>query len=375
MYLASMCTTESKKIILLQLRKFRSRFICIINSDLLQKGSSGCAENVEYLKQQIQESIRKTGWNFVPRAKLVVNVDFSANNANVPRLPKLVKYLLDVLCGIIYRDDRQIEFLSACCFRPTESDSNSSHKDSIFIKVERLIDFKQKFRLYLSLKDEVKDELEYSYQSLGFFDGSDSNIKKLWPDEETARFLNLPKDAVEALHKQARMENQQRLLAINRIDDFDWSDGLKSPFYKIYSGWWEFNPLIFEMNGLPTSGGKNKYRSRLKNKLAKLNEKFPSFGKIVAPLELDVQFRPKGNKLDKDLDNIMLDLSSTFQEALLEEGSYLHGYRIYITKSGHLVGKAGTLRFKLLPLFAISDFDNLMQKTLELGAQWLEDNI
>ena len=68
----------------------------------------------------------------------------------------------------------------------------------------------------------------------------------------------------------------------------------------------------------------------------------------------------------------MLHISSIFSDELLDESSYIHGYRIYVTKPRDEIETNGSLRFKLLPLFAINDFISHLNKTLELGVEWLE---
>lgn len=370
--------SHESKIMLLQLRKVRKLFISVLNGDLLQKGSTGSKENAELLKKQIRSSMNKTNWEFVPRAKLAANIHFHANYANIPTIPRLVKYLLDILCEVICSDDRQIEYLSAYCYRPSNSGSESlQDKDSIFIEVERLTDFKQKFKLFHNLinNDDFRNYAEKHHYLGAFLNDDDTDIERQWPDEETASALNLSQVTVEAWHRMIRTQNQQKMLSLNKINVYDWPDGLKEPFYQMLEEMWDLNPFIFKMEGLPTSGGKGKYKKRLSNKLKELNERLISFGKIIAPLELDVQVRLNNMKLKKDLDNIMLDLSNIFTEEVIEEGSYLRGYRIYVTKVQNGSSTRSSLRFKLLPLYGIQDFNCVMEDTLKLGVEWLEDRI
>lgn len=367
---------NQSKIMLLQLRKRREHFISIINGELLQKRSPSSFQNEKLLKKQIISVMKKGNWEYVPKAKLAVNIRFKANYTNIPELPKLVKYFLDILSGTTFRDDMQIEYLTACCYRPSDIGSNlSKQKDSIFVEVERLSDFKQKFVLYRNLMDddEFRDYAESHLLSARYLRNENSNFDEMWPDEETAKFFNLNSEVVESWHKMIRKDNQKKILSRSNINVYDWPDVFKDPLYEIQQRFWNLNPFIFEVQGLPTSGGKKKYKERLRIELQKLNKRFASFGRIIAPLELDVHVRPKGSKLNRDLDNIMLIISNVFTEELLEEGSYIHGYRIYLTRLQNKTDVNGSLRFKLLPLFAIDDFNNLMKDTLKLGTEWLAE--
>jgi hypothetical protein len=110
----------------------------------------------------------------------------------------------------------------------------------------------------------------------------------------------------------------------------------------------------------------------LRKKLKELNDKFPSFGKIIAPLELDIQVSPRNTSLDKDLDNIILAIDDLFSDELLETGSYLHGYRIYRVKEPHLPSM-NSLRFKLLPMYEINKFQDKIDTILSKGIEWLEE--
>lgn len=370
--------SNESKVMLLQLRKPRRRFLSILNSKLLQKSSSDADKYTKQLKTQIRRDMKKMGWSFVPRAKLATTIQFHTDNPNIPHLPKLVKYLLDILCAEIYADDMQIEYLTACCYRPSNQVNNvQNSKDLIFIEVERLTDFKQKFLLFTKLihKTEFRDYMKYHHHSFLFRDEDSYDIEKLWPDEETASLLNLPSETVQEWHQMIRMQNQQKLLSINKLNTCDWPEGPKEFSYQLQQNWSDLNPFIFSMEGLPTKGGKAKYKHRLRAKLRELNKEFPFFGKIIAPLELDVQISPQNGVLKKDLDNIMLDISNVFSEELLENGSYLHGYRIYIVKNQKNIPAVTSVRFKLLPFYEINNFNRLIDDVLNLGIKWLKENI
>ncbi len=361
------------KILLLQLRKHRKKFLSIIKSDLLKKGSSNAGTASKKIKKQIQKDMKKIGWDYVPRAKLAASLRFHSNSPNIPELPKLVKYLLDILCTTICHDDSQIRYLEACCYRPSDKRENAND-NSIFIEVERLTDYKQKFLLFTNLiqKDGFRKFLEDNHHFDLFDDEDDKRIEDLWPDEETAKLLNLSSDTVKQWHRMTIQKNQQNLLSINKLDSCDWPEGPRDFLYSIKENWNDLNPFIFHIDGFPTKKGISKYKIRLRDKLKELNDKFPSFGKIIAPIELDIQVSPKNNRFKKDLDNIILKISDVFSDELLETGSYLFGYRIYSVKELCISSK-DSLRFKLLPLYQINKLQNKIEATLISGIEWLED--
>lgn len=360
---------------LLQLRKNRKKFLSILKSDLLKKGSSNADIASRKILAKLKKDMKKIGWDYAPRAKLSASLRFHSNSPHIPDLPKLVKYLLDILCVTICHDDNQIRHLAACCYRPTIKSQKANEK-SIFIEVERLTDYKQKFKLYSKLMqiDEFQEYLHYENYSDIYDDEDDKRIEDLWPDEETANLLELPSETVKQWHRMTIQENQQKLLSINKLDTCDWIEGPKKFLYPIKEDWNDLNPFIFRIDGFPTKKGKAKYKARLREKLKELNDNFPSFGKIIAPLELDIQVSPKNSCLKKDLDNIILEIADVFSDELLETGSYLHGYRIYRVKEPHKISK-DSLRFKLLPMYEISKFQDKIDTALNRGIKWLENRI
>ena len=363
------------KILLLQLRKHRKRFLSIIKSDLLKKGSSNADAASRKIKTLIQKDMKTVGWDYVPRANLSASLHFHSNSPYIPELPKLVKYLLDILCVTICNDDKQIRHLAACCYRPSNK-KQKVNDNSIFIEVERLTDYKQKFKLFTKLMriNEFREYFRYKNHNDIFDDEDDKRIEDLWPDEETAKLLKLPSDTVKQWHRMTIQENQQKLLSINKLDTCDWPEGPKDFLFPIKEDWNDLNPFIFRIDGFPTKKGKSKYKTRLRQKLKELNDKFPSFGKIIAPLELDIQVSPKNTYLKKDLDNIILEIADLFSDELLETGSYLHGYRIYRVKEPQ-TPSMNSLRFKLLPMYEINKFQDKIDTTLSMGIEWLEEHI
>ena len=313
--------------------------------------------------------MKSVDWSYVPRAKLAATINFSMDNPERPNLPKLIKYLMDILCNVICKDDKQFHYIAASCTRPNRI-KKATIKESIYIEVERLTDIKQKFSLYkkLCMNNGFQN---YLTTQQDFECVYERKIEKLWPDRATAQVMNIPNSVVEEWHKIAKQENQQKLLLINKLDESCSPDGPKSLFYQEKEQWYEMNPFKFYMEGFPTKGGLPKYKARLREKLKELNLKFPQFGKIILPFELDVQVSPKNGILRTDLDNIMLRIDDVFSDELLEDDSYLHGYRIYVIREAK-TPQVNSLRFKLLSLYQIYDFQNYIDKILKIGIEWLE---
>jgi hypothetical protein len=222
------------KILLLQLRRHRKRFLSIIKSYLLKKESSKADTAFQKIKTQIQIDMEKNAWDYVPKAKLSASLRFHSNRPYIPELPKLVKYLLDILCITICNDDKQIRHLAACCYRPSNKEQKTND-DSIFIEVERLTDYKNRFKLFAKLMqiDEFREYLRYQNYGGFFDDEDDKRIEDLWPDEEAAKILNLPSDTVNQLHRMTIQQNQQKLLSINKLDTCDWPEGPKDCLFPI----------------------------------------------------------------------------------------------------------------------------------------------
>ena len=364
------------KLMFLQLNKRRERFLSILRCTLVQKGRYASAQNDRLVRAQLCKDMNKLGFLPIPKARLAVTLHFYASHPDAPQLPKLVKYLLDVLCTEVCRDDRQVEYLSCCCYRPSKAARVSSRlKESVYVEVERLSDLLRLARVFRWLLgnheflDFAKDRTDRNRLTRG----NCGEIEDLWPDAETAEFMNLPQATVRDLHSMIRRENQQKLLMINRLGAYDWPGARKNTLFEILRPLSDANPFVFEMYELPSTGGQKEYRSRLRTKLKELNRTFPGFGRILAPMELDIQVTPAGSTLTKDLDNIILQVSNAFTEELLENGSYLHGYRIYVTRNGGQSGMNHSILFRLLPAYEISDFERFFGETLKLGVEWLRD--
>lgn len=59
----------------------------------------------------------------------------------------------------------------------------------------------------------------------------------------------------------------------------------------------------------------------------------------------------------------------------LDEESCLHVHRIYIISNASDDDMPSRIHLRLLPLGAVSEFDDTMEEVLELGKDWPEDQL
>lgn len=376
---------QKLKIMLLQLRKRRSRFMSIAKGDLTQKRTHGAHRIAEAMKRQLSSDIERSNWRYAPRAKVAVSMHFHAESNQTPALHNLVKFYLDPLCSVVFNDDRQVGYLVAQCWRPPRRFSNLNDKNSsVFIEVERLTDYKCKFDLLFSLLefDGFRDHLkwDYRYQHLvdkkDEFEALEEAFEDLWLDKMIPDVLGISDEAREKFHRSSMMELQERLLMLNKIDQFDRPSGPKEKYFcKERSKLHDLRPLNIDLGGLPTKGESKQYKQRIRTRLQKLKKGFRLFGQILVPIELDVQITPRSLKLGKDLDNIMRDIAPSFTEELLNNEAYLQGYRIYVVDKLSEDNPSGGIRLKLLSPGAISSFEDAMDETLIAAKDWLENQL
>jgi hypothetical protein len=372
---------QALKVMLLQLRKRRSHFMTVVQGDLVQKRRRGADQIAEDMKRQFSAQMDKTSWRYAPRAKVAVTMHFHARDDQIPTLHNLVKFYLDPLRSVVFNDDRQVGYLAAQCWRPPKRFQNLGDKDaSVFIEVERLTDYKRRFDLYFALMElgEFRDYLKWDYGCRHLVDEDDEfeALDDLWLDKAAADFLGLSDETREKLRRFSIME-LQRHRALNRIDQLDRPGGPKGKYLrKERAKLRDLRLFTVDLGDLPAKGESKQYKQRIRTRLRKLPGEFRLlFRQILVPIELDVQVTPRALKLGKDLDNIMLGIAPAFKEELLHSEAYLHGYRIYVTDKLSEDNSSGNIRLKLLPLGAISSFEDAMDETFTAAKGWLENQL
>lgn len=372
------------KIMLLQLRKQRSLLHISLKGSLGGKRQRGAKELAEDLRAQIASSVTQFAWKHVPRARMAVTMTFFPHGNQSPALHNLVKFYLDELRSLVFKDDRQVSYLTAESWQPVRgSEKHSSRESSVHIEVERLTDYKSKFDLYFSLlrNDSFREYLKYSHRSFRYDyrkllddDDDDDDEFDSWylPDS-----ILLPPESREIIRRPNTEQYQRKMLSVNGIDSLD-RPGLprwikrRPDVMKELRG---FEHLSVDLGHLPLRGETGQYKQRIRESLQRLRGQRKGFYPVLVPIELDVQVFSPMPQLSKDLDNIMRDIVPIVKEELLHSDVHIHGYRIYVADTDVREHKSDLLRLKLLPVNAISDFEKKMNKVFEIGKEWLEDEI
>jgi hypothetical protein len=179
------------------------------------------------------------------------------------------------------------------------------------------------------------------------------------------------------IRRHNKEERQKQVLSLNRIQLEDrpglprWAKAKPSEF----DDYRKLQPFAIDLGSLPQKGETELYKIGIRKALQQLKMKYPVFDKLVVPVDVNVEVSAKARAVSKDLDNIMRDVAPIFEEEFFMKSAYLHGYRIYVADSMKQDVKNDSLRFKLLPMYEASAFEDRVEKTLELGNQWVNDKL
>ena len=380
---------QAFKLMLLQLRKRRSLFRSRLTGGLAQKRGIEADALAQKAREQLTKDVEACRWTYPPRARVAVSMRFSAGRHQAPALHNLVKFYLDLMCSIVFEDDRQVGCLVAECWRPRERYVDPRQTEGrVFVEVERLTDHKRRFDLFFALleldgfRDHIKWHSRYRYLVDeddwfdGFFDDLIGDFINVRLSDMVADQLEIPIEAREPVRTLDVMEHQRRLLMINRIDRCDRPGGPKGKHLrKERVELRDLQPMSINLGGLPARGESKDYKRRIRQTLQRSKKQFRSLSRILVPVALDVQVTPRTLRLGKDLDNIMKDIAPALAEELLDEEAYLHAYRIYDISKAPDDNMPSSIRLKLLPPRAISEFDDTMEEVLNIGKDWLEHQL
>lgn len=375
------------KILLLQIKRRYLFFSSAVDEPLTQKGSKNAGQVSKRLRTKFTNDAKKFGWECEKRANLAVSMHFFPNDDQVPGLHHLVKYYLDLLGGIVFEDDRQVAYLSAQCWRPSKKVQEPLGKNVLYIRVQRLTEYKRKFDIYSELLrlHDFRDYLKGKYDFRlaidwdEYEDDSDrNNLNQLYGRGVFGNLLDMvdPNERDQLLEF-FESERQNRLLGLSKISEYDRPGGPKPKFLgQAIANLRDIEPLSINLGKLPEKGETQKYKLGIRDQLQILKRRSRSLGKIKVPIELDVQVTSETIKPEKDLDNIMLrDIAPVFQSEMLIDKSYLQGYRIYVTNRLTTKDGVGNIRIKLLPGGAINNFEDLMEKTFNAAEEWIEEQL
>lgn len=132
---------------------------------------------------------------------------------------------------------------------------------------------------------------------------------------------------------------------------------------------------MFEIEKAPEKGESEEYKDAIKTCFDNFHKLLPRFGKIIDPVEMDIQVRTRQNSLHKDLDNIFTDIASRFADSILQNTSYIKSYRIYVTPVNNISKAIPLLRIKILPDYNINDFETHIKNYIEKGIEHLEKTV
>lgn len=346
-----------EKILLLQLRKHRPVFYLSLKGPLGQKRRRGTKELVDEIQAKVQSSLTDFRWSSVPRAKMAVAMTFMSSRRQPPAIQNLTKFYMDELRKHVFTDDRQVACLTVQ-FMHNPKEAGDDLSESVFIKVERLADYKWRFDAYFALRRKLGLERDD-----WLFDDPDNDIDF----DELSSNLNLPPEHFAALRQFEERRKQKRLLGFNRIEAED-RPGLRRKGIIGYtpSGVIDVpRPFVIELGRLPGSGETKTYKNQIRESFRQFKGKYKRLGLLSTPVVLDVSVSSKGNHAAKDLDNIMRDIAPIFFEEMLISGGCLEGFRIYVVDSYRSDLISDSIRVKLLPYEAIWDFEHDIDRVLE----------
>lgn len=306
-----------------------------LDGPLVKKGHKGTAA-AEGFRKRILEDVSRFGWECPPRAKVTVEFSFFGITPRAPRLHHLVKYYLDLLKGIAFKDDRQVHLLEAHAWQ-------GESEPHVHIKIERLASVHNRLRLAEEFSHQ--DGLEYE-------DGDD-----------------LPFGCFVSAFADKATRAQALLLEASRIHDHESTLRLRSGVKPMADELRAVDPLTFRMGSLPVQGNSDAYRTMLNAAISDFRMRWEMFETFTTSIELDVRVTSDGLRVAKDLDNVMLDVYPILARYLGNSGQ-ITGYRAYVAEQ---LGddSPGDLWLKVLPSGSIRAFNEKVQRIIDKSADRL----
>jgi hypothetical protein len=148
---------KQKRINALRLRKLQVKFpfMAEIRGNLIQKYSRRSKQVGDQIIEVLKADVANSKWKFVPRARLAVKMTFFGDRRNAPSLHNLVKYYMDLLNGVVFKDDRQVAYLEAFCYQTDEKADESR----VYIQVERFSDYQERLKCYFEYTNKYDTDL------------------------------------------------------------------------------------------------------------------------------------------------------------------------------------------------------------------------
>ena len=343
-----MRSTETK-ILALQVGARRDCLYVQINGPFAQKGGRNAEIVSRAVEQSAREAVARFRWQCIPQVRVAVEMRFFARHGRIPNLHHLVKFYLDPLRGLAFADDRQVACLVATSWKFPRAlgDRGGQNGQSVFIKIERLVDYVRRLDLCRALQD----RFDFQHENGDNY----ADRQNLAFDDPLAAETGIPESAGQAWYRLNLIEFQKSLLAGNRISSMDRPGGAPRNLAQISRLWKrQAHPLLFTLDlpPLPGQGESREFKKHIREQLRDIRERWGDRGRTIIPVELDVQVPDKG-RTPTDLDNVMRRYiaPALTNELLTPPDGYLHGYRIYRVRGNH----ENAISVKLLAAGAIDD--------------------
>jgi hypothetical protein len=317
-----------------------SRLFVRIEGPLVTKNQLRAQSELQRIRTKLVEDIIKYRWKKAARAKCAVSLHFFDKEKNKADISKLVKFYLDALKDVVFRDDRQVHYLEAAILRtPPGTDSSV-----IIGEVRRLSDYCRILDYAAEADNDPEEDERDCFPSLYPFDPRNWDVAK----------------------------RQVEVLSCTQISSYD-RPGMKHYLLPtMMERLKNAHPLIFELGNLSTDCGNARFLRSIKDILTAIKDELGLLSRIFVPIELDVQISNGCLQLAKDLDNIMLHVCREIGAALISESAYIGGYRAYVVDN---LSRDSTTRVQvqLLPQGAIRHYSRRIEKAVEKYAEDLRD--
>lgn len=364
-------------------QNFKRTFLTSLEGKLLVKNPQTNGEPTRLIQEQFRKGLGV--WKYAPRAAIAVGFEFFGSDRS-PSLHRLLKFYIDTLTGVLFNDDRQVRSITATFFGlppiprglfkfESAPKSREAATERVFVKVERLADYKKRFDLYhevlsdrdFALRPPVHPIDNVSWDSIHTMRASlKSEAGSVWPAEGRA-FLEWQNDR----------DVQEKFLAANRISMFDRPDGpAGKPRSREFVS--ELSQKVSSMQlasaeiaTLPSLGGSEHYKKEIQRSLSSLAQDIQVPTPFILPVEAEIALSPglAGN-LQKDLDNVLIDIASVLTTELIDEkrGGGLAGFRAFVDPT---IREPNRYRLRLLAPGTIHTFESAVDEALEQAHRML----
>ncbi len=366
---------EQLKMLRLQLHKHNQYFSTGLPFDLTQKQTKKAKITEEEIKAKLRSDVVKQHWKLIPKARVAVSMHFHTSDDHIPALHNLVKFYLDLLNEILFKDDRQVGYLEASCWRSKDLPIDISKKDDlVLIRTERLTSYQQRFDEYFSLCqiDDFQEYLRTNTEDSHLIDNNELEVPKPISNE-LMKSIGLSEEKRQKILRLQRCEMQNHLLSLNKIERFDRPGSAKAHEQLVIDTMpVDLLPMTINIGDLPRKGESNLYKQRIQACIKTITSKVNILNRLNVPIEIDLQVMPRrGTTPEKDLDNIIRDIAPALQEELFDTGAYLYGFRAYVIQNHNEGMRPGQMRLKLMGVDTIGKFDDNVIEIMKAGKKWI----